>query len=224
MVGNLATRAFGGAKESQPAKPIDWKNWGNLTTGTVLLTSGIAAGVVGGVVLGGGAAAAGSILHGLVSHGFNAAALSGAGSAALVTGAVAAPIAGFVGAKGGATLTKFAARNIIDPATHAVKEALAKKPEETSKKEPDETKMDWTNPSHLGWGLLGAVPLIGAVVGIETYVPSDASKSEKWCHAGSIAANLASVGALATGHWVLGAGLATAAGAMFAPIAVKEQI
>lgn len=115
-------------KDNEPKAPINWKNPVNAIGGTVLLTAGIAAGTVGGLALAGGAAAAGTLVNGLIHHGFTAAAMSGLGHNALVAAGVGGAVGGLVGMTGGASLTTGAARHVVDPATKFVTGLFHKEP------------------------------------------------------------------------------------------------
>lgn len=116
-LGNLAGRALGMPKEPNGDKRINWANVANVATGTALLTTGLAGGTVGGLVLAGGASAASTIISNAVEHGFNSAIVAGVGHNAVVFGTMGAVIAGTVSTLGAAKLTKMVARNVIDPTT-----------------------------------------------------------------------------------------------------------
>jgi hypothetical protein len=114
-VGNLLTGDHGSNKA------INWKNPATVIAGTTLVTAGLAAGAVGGIILGGGGAAAGTLISGLVHSGFHAAALTGLGTHALIGGTAGAIVAGGVGLAGGTSLTSGLARHVIDPVTAKIK-------------------------------------------------------------------------------------------------------
>lgn len=109
-----------GMHDSKPKAHANLANPVTFAAGTVLLTAGIAAGAVGGLALAGGAAAAGTVVNGLIHHGFTAAALAGVGHNAVLAGALGGGTAAVVGGAGGAKLTLAAARNIVDPATNFI--------------------------------------------------------------------------------------------------------
>lgn len=124
-LGNATGHLLGIPKNASAGAHINWKNPVNTAVGTVLMTTGIASGTVGGMALVGGATAAGTILDGLVHNGFSAAALSGVGHNALIGGGIGAIVAGTIGTMGAMAATKLISRNLIDPAANHKSEGTA---------------------------------------------------------------------------------------------------
>jgi hypothetical protein len=118
-IGNTVGRIFGAEKDKDGADaPVPMKGikgvYASLVSG-----GGMAAGAAGGGILGASVAASGSLLKGLAVNGFNMAALSGMGTAALVGGAIGLATFGVIGGVGGHTIAK----NTLK-AAHWVKEKV----------------------------------------------------------------------------------------------------
>lgn len=118
-VGNALGRVFGADKED-PGKHVKVSGPVKGTIGFVTVGGGALAGGVGGGILGASVASAGSLLHGLTLNGFNMAAMSNMGTAALIGGGIGLVAFGAMGMAGGYKIAKTAAR-LIDKLTPAEK-------------------------------------------------------------------------------------------------------
>ncbi|MCE7873147.1 hypothetical protein DYH09_22615 [bacterium CPR1] len=114
-VGNAVGRLFGADKED-PSKHVKISGPIKGTIGFVTVGGGAVAGGVGGGILGASVASAGSLIHGLTLNGFNMAAMSNMGSAALIGGGIGLVAFGAMGMMGGYKVAKTAAR-LVDKLT-----------------------------------------------------------------------------------------------------------
>lgn len=133
-VGHAIGRAFGAAKEeSKDEQPVEMTG-ARKVLASVVAGGGLASGAMGGGILGASVAASGSILKGLAGHGFSMAALSGAGSAAMIGGAVGLATFGVLGGVGGFSIAKSAVKAgnwVYDKVAGAVKQPEPPKQEKT---------------------------------------------------------------------------------------------
>lgn len=114
-IGNALGRVFGADKED-PSKHVKINGPIKGTIGFVTVGGGALAGGVGGGILGASVASAGSLIHGLTLNGFNMAAMSNMGSAALIGGGIGLVAFGAMGMAGGYKIAKTAAR-LVDKLT-----------------------------------------------------------------------------------------------------------